>query len=164
MNPQAIFGLQFILSLLVVGLLAKWILAPWLASQPQREALFWLTLPHAFRHIGMVFLVPGVVAQPLPADFAIPAAYGDLLTGVLALIALVLLRNGRKGAIGTVWLFNVVGTVDLFNALRHLDVGPLFGAAWYIPTFLVPLLLVTHFMIFARLLKPVQNTEQPVSN
>ena len=84
-DAQAIFGLQFFLSLLVIALLAKWVLAPWLASQSQREALFWLTVPHAFRHIGMVFLVPGVLAQPLPDDFAIPAAYGDLLAGVLAL-------------------------------------------------------------------------------
>ncbi len=66
MSPQAIFGLQFILSPLVVALLAKWLLAPWLASQSQREALFWLTLPHAFRHIDMVFLVTGIVAQPPP--------------------------------------------------------------------------------------------------
>ena len=33
MNTQAIFGLQFISSLVVMGLLAKWMLAPWLASQ-----------------------------------------------------------------------------------------------------------------------------------
>ncbi len=124
MSPQAIFVLQFVLSVLVVGLLAKWVLAPWLASQSQREALFWLTLPHAFRHMGMVFLVPGVVAQPLPDDFAMPAAYGDLLTGILALLVLVLLRIGFKGAMGTVWLFNVVGTVDLLKALRHVDVVP----------------------------------------
>ena len=162
-DAQAIFGLQFILSLLVIALLAKWVLAPWLASQSQREALFWLTVPHAFRHIGMVFLVPGVLAQPLPDDFAIPAAYGDLLAGVLALLSLVLLRGGSKGAIGAVWLFNVVGTVDLLNALRHVDVAPDFGAAWYIPTFLVPLLLVTHFMIFARLLKRVANPENPTT-
>ncbi len=163
MSPQAIFVLQLVLSLVVFGLLAKWVLAPWLASQSQREALFWLTLPHAFRHMGMVFLVPGVVAQPLPDNFAIPAAYGDLATGVLALLALVLLRNGWKGAIGAVWVFNVVGTVDLLNALRHVDVAPSFGAAWYIPTFLVPLLLVTHFMIFARLLKPAAHPEKPAS-
>ena len=163
MSPQAIFGLQFILSVLVIALLAKWVLAPWLAGQSQREALFWLALPHAFRHIGMVFLVPGIVAQPLPDNFAIPAAYGDLATGVLALLALVLLRTGWKGAIGAVWVFNVVGTVDLLNALRHVDVAPSFGAAWYIPTFLVPLLLVTHFMIFARLLKPAAHPEKPAS-
>ncbi len=84
MSPQAIFVLQLVLSLVVFGLLAKWVLAPWLASQSQRDALFWLTLPHAFRYMGMVFLVPGVVAQPLPEYFAIPAAYGDLLTSVLA--------------------------------------------------------------------------------
>ena len=163
MNTQAIFGLQFVLSMLVIALLAKWVLAPWLANQSQREALFWLAVPHAFRHIGMVFLVPGIVAQQLPDSFAIPAAYGDLLTGVLALLALILLRSGWKGAIGAVWLFNVIGTVDLLNALRHVEVAPNFGAAWYIPTFLVPLLLVTHFMIFVRLLKPASDPEKPAS-
>ncbi len=155
MTTQAIFLLQFTLSLLVIGLLAKWVFWPWLASQSQRQALFWLTIPHAFRYIGMVFLVPGVVAKPLPDYFATPAAYGDLMTGVLALLALIALRTEWAGALGMVWLFNIVGTVDLLNALRHLDVAPLFGAAWYIPTMLVPLLLVTHFMIYIRLLKPV---------
>ena len=66
MDTQAIFGLQFLLSTIVVGLLAKWKLAPWLQTLSQHQALFWLTVPHAFRHVGMVFLVPGVVAQPLP--------------------------------------------------------------------------------------------------
>lgn len=160
MNTQEIFGLQFLLSLFVIGLLAKWVLAPWLAKQSQREALFWLTLPHAFRHIGMVFLVPNVLAQTLPDSFAIPAAYGDLLAGVLALLALIAIKNEWKGAIAAVWLFNVIGTVDLLNALRHVDVAANFGAAWYIPTFLVPLLLVTHFMIFVRLLKPVVHHRQ----
>lgn len=161
MTTQTIFLLQFTLSLIVIGLLAKWVLTPWLANQSDHEALFWLTVPHAFRYIGMVFLVPGVVAQPLPDDFALPAAYGDLLTGVLALLALIALRTARKGAMGAVWLFNVVGTVDLLNALRHLEVTTNLGAAWYIPTMLVPLLLVTHVMIFARLIKPVASPRQP---
>jgi len=159
MSIQAIFLLQFMFSLLMLSLLAKWVLTPWLVKQSQREALFWLTLPHAFRYIGMVFLVPGVVAQPLPDNFAIPAAYGDLSAAVLALLALVLLRTGSKGAIMAVWIFNVVGTIDLLNALRHVDVAPKFGAAWYIPTLLVPVLLVTHFMIFVRLLKPGKTPE-----
>jgi hypothetical protein len=156
MDTQAIFGLQFLISLVVIGLLAKWILAPWLDRQTQQQALFWLALPHAFRHVGMVFLVPGVVAQPLPEYFSIPAAYGDLTAGLLALLAMSALRGGWAGALILVWVFNIVGTVDLFNALRHQDVVTFFGAAWYIPTFLVPLLLVTHFMIFMRLLKPVR--------
>ncbi len=39
------------------------------------------------------------------------------------------------------------------NALSQKDAVPLLGSTWYIPTFWVPLLLVTHFMIFARLLR-----------
>ena len=74
MDTQAIFGLQFLLSLVVWGVIAKLLLTPWLGTKSAHEALFWLTLPHAFRHIGRVFRVPGVVAQPRPDAFAMPAA------------------------------------------------------------------------------------------
>ena len=135
------------------GLIAKWLLAPWLERKSVNEALFFLTLPHAFRYMGMVFLVPGVVARPLPSAFATAAAYGDLVTGLLALLALFALRTGGAWALALVWLFNIVGTFDLLNALRHTNVVSDFGAVWYIPTLFVPLLLVTHLMIFARLLR-----------
>jgi hypothetical protein len=152
MNPVEVFGLQIVLSLVVFSLLARWQLAPRLARLTPNEALFWLTVPHAFRHIGLVFLVPGVVAQPLPEYFALPAAYGDLAAGLLALTTLIALRSGWTAALPIALLFNVVGTVDLINALRHAEVVPYLGAAWYIPTFFVPLLLVTHYMSFVRLL------------
>ncbi len=164
MSTQAIFLLQFVLSVTLFGLLSRWVVAPWLARQSQWDALFWLTLPHAFRYMGLVFLVPGVVAQPLPDYFAIPAAYGDLSAAVLAILVLVLLRIGWKGTMGVVWLFNVVGTVDLLNALRHVEVVADFGSVWYIPTLFVPLLLVSHVMIFARLLRPTTNPERSASN
>lgn len=153
MGVEAIFGLQFVMSLVVWGSLAYWLLTPWLEKQSANDALFFLIVPHAFRHVGMVFLVPGVVARPLPEAFAAPAAYGDLLSGVLALLALVALRNSWSVARVAVWLFSIVGTIDLMNALRQPDPVPDFGAAWYIPTFLVPLLLVTQVMIFSRLLR-----------
>ena len=160
MDIPAIFGLQFVLSLIVIGLLTKWIWVPWLNEQPRNTALFWLIVPHAFRHLGMVFLVPGVVDQPLPESFSLPAAYGDLAAGILALLALIALRGDWSISIGMVWLFNIVGTVDLLNALRHGDVAPLFGSTWYIPTMIVPLLLVTHFTIFTRLLRPQKSHER----
>jgi len=153
MDVLAIFALQFFMSLVVWGSLAYWLLAPWLEKKSLNEALFFLTVPHAFRHIGLVFLVPGVVARPLPETFAAPAAYGDLLAGVLAFLALVALRNSWSVARGTVWLFSIVGTIDLMNALRQADAVPDFGATWYIPTMLVPLLLVTQVMIFFRLFR-----------
>jgi hypothetical protein len=100
------------------------------------------------------FLVPGVVSPDLPAAFARPAAYGDLATTVLALLSLATLTN----PLGTmlVWTFNVVGTVDLLYAFYQgntVDLVPgLQGAAYYIPTVLVPLLLVTHALVFRILL------------
>ena len=155
-KQSTIFGLQFLLSLIVYALLAKWYVAPWLAGKPVEQALVPLIFPHAFRHIGLLFLVPGVVAEPLPPEFANPAAYGDLAAAVLAILALIALRGGWGAALPLVWLFNVVGSVDLFYAVIRgitVDAQENMGAAWYIPTFIVPALLVTHFMVFARLLR-----------
>ncbi len=135
------------------ALLAKWYVTPWLAEKPIHQALIPLIFPHAFRHIGLTFFVSGVVAQPLPSFFAYTVAYGDLVSGLLALLSLVALRGGWGLALPLVWLFNIVGTVDLLNALRQADAVPNLGATWYIPTFWVPVLLVTHVMIFARLLR-----------
>lgn len=156
MDTMAIFGLQFFWSFMAWGAVAKWLLAPGLEKLSANDALSWLTIPHAFRHIGMVFLVPTVVEQPLPSVFANPAAYGDMLAAVLALLAFIALRTNWAGALALVWIFNVVGTADFLYAVT---MGTLHGAAirmgsaWYIPTILVPALLITHGMIFVRLLR-----------
>jgi hypothetical protein len=142
--------------LLVYGLVARWYVAPRLAALPLREALVALLFPHALRHVGLVFLPPVGMAPTLPPPFALPAAYGDLLTGLLALLAITALRGRWTSAIVLTWLANLVGMLDLgvaiFQGVR-LDVGAHLGAAWYIPTFVVPVLLVTHVMIFTRLLR-----------
>ena len=156
MNVQAIFNLHFFLSFVVWGVTAKWLITPWLEGKPPNESISWLAFPHMFRHLGMVFLVPGVVAQPLPSAFANPAAYGDLLAGVMALLSFVALRANWSGALPLVWLFNIVGTVDLLYAVivgTLNDASSQMGSAWYIPTFVVPMLLITHAMIFPRLLR-----------
>lgn len=156
MDSFQIFGLQFLLSLIGYGLIAKWYVAPRLAALPLHDALIPLLLPHAFRHLGMVFLVPAVVAPTLTPAFALPAAYGDLLAGILALLTTLSLRARWAPAITLTWVANSVGTLDLLYAFYQgvsRGVGPHLGSAWYIPTFLVPILYVTHFMIFATLIK-----------
>ena len=156
MDSLQIFGLQFLLSTLVCGLIARWYVAPRLAAMPLHGALVPLLVPHAFRHVGLVFLVPAVVAPTLPSAFARPAAYGDLLAAVLALAAMVALRGRSPVAMPLTWLFNVVGTLDLLYAFYQglsRNVQPHLGSARYIPTFAVPVLFVTHFMIFVRLLR-----------
>ncbi len=153
MDTLTIFVTQLVLSLIVYGLIAKWYVAPWLAKKPIHLALIALTFPHAFRHLGLAFLVPGLVSEALPSSFAFAAAYGDLISGLLAILSLVALRRRWGLALPLVWLLNIVGTADLLNALRRADAVPHLDTTWFIPTFLVPLLLVTHAMIFARLLR-----------
>lgn len=156
MDSFQIFGLQVLLSFIVYGLIARWYVAPRLAGLPLHNALVLLILPHAFRHLGMVFLVPAVVAPTLPAAFAVPAAYGDLLAGLLAILAIVALRSRWPLALPLTWLFNVVGAVDFIVAFTQgtrLGVSPHIGSAWYIPTFAVPALFITHIMMFAMLVR-----------
>jgi len=152
MDP--IFGIQVLMSFVVYILLARWYVAPRLAMLPLHAALMPLVFPHAFRHLGLVFLQPQVVGPALQPEFAVPAAWGDLLAAILAVLALIALRAGWGCAIGLVWLFNVVGTVDLIYAVfQGVTLGVVLRAAYYIPTFAVPALFVTHAMIFARLIR-----------
>lgn len=154
MSVVEIFALQFVLSVLVFGLVARWYVAPWLAERPVHAALGILILPHAFRHIGMTFLVPGVgVSEAMPESFATAAGYGDLTAAVLAIVTLLALRGKWAVALPLAWLFSTVGVVDLANALRQAEAIPYFLSTWYIPTFIVPVLLVTHVMVLARLIK-----------
>src|SRR5260370_4907929 len=72
---------------------------------------------HSFRFFGLVFILPGVVGN-LPASFATFAAYWDLATGVLAILALLTIRIRPL-----FWLFvvafNLVGVVDLILDYYH---------------------------------------------
>jgi hypothetical protein len=88
MNSAQIFGLQFALNLIVCALIARWYIAPRLAALPIHAALIPLLLFHTLRTVGMVFVVPAVVDPNLPRDFAVPAAYGDLLAVLLAFAAI----------------------------------------------------------------------------
>jgi hypothetical protein len=71
------------------------------------------------------------------------------------LVALAALPSGA--GIVVAWIFNVWGLVDLLDAFYQannagLKAGQL-GAAYFIPTFVVPLLLITHGLAFRILLQ-----------
>ena len=153
MSLVSIFALQFVLSTLILAVLARWYLVPWLKGKPIYVVLTLLIAPHAFRHLGMAFLVPGLTSETLPVGFANAAAYGDLISGFLAIAALVSLRYRWHSAIPLAWVFSVFGLGDLVYALSHAEAIPHLGTAWLIPTFVVPGLLVTHWMVLTRLVR-----------
>jgi hypothetical protein len=152
----AIFGICVVLGFVVWGTIAAQYLWPALRSLPRGRALRLLLLVHSFRFIGLAFLVPGVVSPGLPAEFARPAAYGDLIAAVLALVAFAALAS--KFGIGLVWVFNLWGVADLLYALHQGLIGVgikpgQLGAAFFIPTVVVPLLFVTHVLVFRLLMR-----------
>jgi len=154
--PQAFFGTGVALSFLVWGIIAARYVWPVLRGQARAQALRPLLLLHSFRFIGLAFLVPGVVSPDLPGAFARPAAYGDLVAAVLALLALAGLQS-RLGIV-LVWVFNLWGSADLLYAFYQGLIGVRFkvgqlGAAYFIPTVVVPLLLITHGLVFRLLLQ-----------
>jgi hypothetical protein len=112
-----VFGIQTFLSLVVLGLFAWWFVWPWLRSVDRTSAFTALTFIHALRPIGATVLVTSVAGTSLPRDFAEAVAYGDLATGVLAVVTLLALRARLGFAIALVWLTNIVGFADLVNAL-----------------------------------------------
>jgi hypothetical protein len=152
---EAILPLSVTLGLLGSGLIGLWYVWPRIRDVAARDALIPLIFPHCFRYLGLSFLIHGVTTAPLDPRFATPTAYGDLLTSVLALASVVALRANARFAIPLVWIFSVVGVVDFLNAfargLTFAAPGD-FGATYYIPMVIVPPLMVSHFLIIARLL------------
>jgi hypothetical protein len=151
------FGIEFGLSLLVSGMLARWYVWPFLSAQPFSKALLILLLPFLPRYLGLMSLVPGVVDPAVThSAFAQYQAYGDLAAFVLAFVCFVLIHFRHPRAIAATWIFNVFGSLDfLHSVLRGTleGTGGSLGAFWYIPVCYVPLGLVTHFMIFLLLAK-----------
>jgi len=153
MDVELIFLTQLIFSTVGFAIVALWLTGPAMAQLSRRTALMILLVPHAFRHIGLSFLVPGLVTTNIPEGFATAAAYGDLVSAILATIAIVALKAKWIIALPIVWIFSIMGIADLMSALPQVEAVPHFRAAWYIPTYLVPLLIVTHVMILGRLIR-----------
>src|SRR5712672_4621867 len=152
-----LFGISVAFCLAVWGAVAWHYVWPALRERPRPESLKPILLLHGFRFLGLAFVVPGVVSPELPAAFAQPVAYGDLISAILALLALATLET-RAGTVVT-WVFNVFGTADLLLAfyqgsrisLPYTQV--LLGAGYFIMNAYVPLLLITHGLAFRILLR-----------
>ena len=158
MSPETIFRMHLVLGYVAWLLCFGTYFLPRLKSMDQVEAHRAIATLHSFRFFGLVFILPGVVGN-LPASFAPFAAYWDLATGVLAILALLTVRMRPL-----FWLFvvafNLVGLVDLIlNYYHAVQVGlpalaGQLGATYAIPIIYVPLLMITHVTAFYLLLRP----------
>lgn len=118
-----------------------------------------LVLLHTVRFVGFYFLLLYDRGE-LPYAFAVPGGLGDIAVALLALVAaLAPWTEPMRRHVISIW--NVVGLLDILmvvftaarlgladprsmHALTHLPLSLL-------PTFIVPLIIATHVVIFLRL-------------
>jgi len=159
MSPQTIFQMHLVLGYVAWLLCFGVYILPRLRAMDRFEAQRAIATLHGFRFFGLVLILPGVVGPNLPAGFASFAAYGDLTTGVLAMLALLTVRVRPL-----FWLFvvafNLVGAGDLVLAYYHATQVGLpalsgqLGAAYAIPILYVPILMITHLVALYWLVRP----------
>ena len=156
-DNQLHFFISYAVAFLVFGLIAKWYVWPSIRDRPPRIALPPFLLYACLRVNGLMFLMPGLVSPELPRAFAVPTAYGDLTAALLALLALACLRYENAAAVPMLWLFNIVGLLDLIYAnistfKDHVD--PVYlGVSYYLAVLNVPAMAVVHVLIFVYLLR-----------
>src|SRR5262249_17107891 len=125
----------------------------------------WLVGVQVFRALGAIFLILSATGT-LPRLFALPPGLGDNVVGLLApVVGLVYARAPQKAA-GLVAAWNVLGLLDLTDALglgfltspsRYaLEVQPNSDLMTVlplvlIPVYLVPLFFVLHLASLAKL-------------
>ena len=144
-----ILTLNLVFSTFVFWIAARHYVLPNLGRWNAHALLLPILLLHSLRHLGMMFLAPGAIYPGLPPQFAVPAAYGDLVAAVLATSAI--LAGFPRWL---VWTFNIVGSVDLIAAITLATLhgaANFMGPAYWIPAFWVPALLVTHYVVFVVL-------------
>ncbi len=163
MSPETIFNMHLILGYVAWLVCLGTYVMPRLKSMDLVAAQRAIATLHSFRFFGLVFIVPGVVGPNLPASFATFAAYWDLATGVLAILALLTVRI-RPLFWVLVVAFNLVGVIDLILDYYHATqvglpalAGQL-GATYAIPIIYVPVLMITHVVAFYLLLRPQPKT------
>ena len=117
-----------------------------------------LVLLHLTRFVGIYFLVL-YQRDELPRAFAVPGGIGDIIVATMAL-PVVFAPLERESRLRAILIWNVVGFLDILGvvftaarlnlaapsqmrALTHLPLSLL-------PTFLVPLIIATHVIIFVR--------------
>jgi hypothetical protein len=168
MSPTIIFNLHLVLGYVAWMLCTNVYILPKLKAISGIDAQRAIATLHSFRFFGLVFILPGVVGHNLPSGFALSVAYGDLATGLLAILALLTIR------IRLLWWplvvgFNLVGAIDLVVGYYHgvkLGLPALsgdLGAAYAIIIIYVPLLMITHFIAFYLLLRHQPGADRAVA-
>jgi hypothetical protein len=162
-RPVPVVGLFVVVPLLAAALAAAWPAA--------REAMLSIPIPimvalNIVRVFAVLFLMLAAEGR-LTGPFPYSAAWGDIITGVVAVPMLWLLKDGGARYTRAIAAWNLFGAADLVLAIAfgvtsaegsplQLFPGPgseaMQHAPWsFVPTVLVPIWLILHAIIAVQL-------------
>ena len=134
-------------------------LRPWILSIDLR----WLITFHIVRApIGSAFLVMEATGH-LPPEFALKAGIGDIVIGVTAIVAIVCVPLRSKLRIRALLTWNILGLADILMVFVLAQRLLFFGddpkalveltrfPTLVVPMFIVPMVIITHLVVFAHL-------------
>lgn len=153
MSPSLIFNLHLGMGYVAWLLCTGAYILPRLKRMNPVDAQRAIATLHSFRFFGLVFILPGVVGHHLPQGFAPFAAYGDFVTGLLAIGALMTIRMPSLFW-SFVVAFNLAGAIDILVDYYHGVILGLpavsgeLGSTYAIVILYVPLLMITHVIAF----------------
>lgn len=151
---------QVLIAVLTIASLTAVFRVPLFRAWADDISLRALVAIHLTRFVGVYFLLLARQGA-LAASFAVPAGYGDLLVATLALGLILIGEPGARWIRGLYLIWNSLGLVDILlvvgNAARvgladPQSMQPLLRFPLsLLPTFLVPVIITSHVLIFRRL-------------
>ena len=156
MNPLLVLAVQCTFSLLIFYLLCKWYLLPNITIKNKVDVLAILLIVNVFRYLPLSLFMPGQVSADFPNHIKEIVAFGDFASGIIALIAILLLKSKNKAAIPLVWIFSIVSILDMFLALYFAMSAKVYelnlGVNYFTVSVYVPLLMVIQAIILKVLI------------
>jgi hypothetical protein len=165
MNDYGYLAIQFSMAIAAYLLIYRTYLQPWLREQTFEAAVTPFLMVHIFRYLGLALLVTGQVDPAVSRDALGIMAYGDLASGISALVAVVAITVGSRFVVPLVVLFSIVGIADLITigptALNAGVVISPIGTMWFFLVIFAPILLLSHFYILVRLFGHFRGSARP---
>ena len=157
MTPLGIGIILFTFSLLIYTLIGVGYVYPVLIKMPWNRAVVPLLLLQCFRYAPLTLLMPGQVSELFPMEAAQILGYGHFISALFALLAVTMTWHKIKGARFAVWLFSIIGIIDLaVSFITGMTYGLMelpIGFNLYIVNFFMPLIIISHALILILLLK-----------